>query len=62
MVEYLDGPAADPAASPQPLISQTWQSQRPFRSVEIASNLRVAADKPTALNYVLVPPQIHRRL
>ncbi len=31
--------------------------QRAFRSVEIASRLRVVADKPTPLNYVLVPPQ-----
>ena len=31
--------------------------QRAFRSVEIAGRLRVTADKPVALNYVLVPPQ-----
>ncbi len=30
---------------------------RPFRSVEMRSRLRVAADKTTPLNYVLVPPQ-----
>ncbi|MDQ6652784.1 MAG: matrixin family metalloprotease [Acidobacteriota bacterium] len=30
---------------------------RAFRSVEIKSRLRVAADKATTLNYVLVPPQ-----
>jgi len=31
--------------------------QRAFRSVEIASRVRVVADKSTPLNYVLVPPQ-----
>jgi predicted Zn-dependent protease len=31
--------------------------ERPFRSVEIRSRLRVVADKTTPLNYVLVPPQ-----
>ena len=46
MVEYLDGPAQEPAAR-----------QRAFRSVEIGSRLRVAADKATPLTYVLVPPQ-----
>ena len=30
---------------------------RPFRSVEMRSRLRVAADKTTPLTYVLVPPQ-----
>ena len=43
MVEYLDG--------------QSGARQRPFRSVEISSQLRVAANKTTSLNYILVPPQ-----
>lgn len=57
MVEYLDGPAGDPAPLSATGDRKPGSRQRPFRSVEIASNLRVAADKPTALNYVLVPPQ-----
>jgi predicted Zn-dependent protease len=56
MVEYLDGPSESTALSaagdrkPGPKL-------RAFRSVEIAASMRVAADKSTQLNYVLVPPQ-----
>lgn len=56
MLEYLDGPALDSEA----LTAATDRKplrQRAFRSVEIGSRLPVAADKATALNYVLVPPQ-----
>jgi hypothetical protein len=55
MVEYLDGPAND--ASALTAAGDRKPRQRAFRSVEIASRLRVAAEKSTPLNYVLVPPQ-----
>ena len=57
MVEYLDGPASDSAALSAASDRKPGGRQRAFRSVEIASRLRVAADKSTPLNYVLVPPQ-----
>jgi len=55
MVEYLDGPANE--ASALTAAADRKPRQRAFRSVEIASRLRVAAEKSTPLNYVLVPPQ-----
>jgi predicted Zn-dependent protease len=57
MVEYLDGPASDSAALSAVSDRKPGGRQRAFRSVEIAGRLRVAADKSTPLNYVLVPPQ-----
>ena len=57
MVEYLDGPASEAAALTAASDRKPPGRQRAFRSVEISSRLRVAADKTTALNYVLVPPQ-----
>jgi hypothetical protein len=39
-------------------VDRDWRGrQKPFRSVEIRSHLRVTADKAASLNYVLVPPQ-----
>jgi hypothetical protein len=56
MIEYLDGPASD--ADPITVASDRKPPrQRAFRSVEIASRVHVAADRATALNYALVPPQ-----
>jgi hypothetical protein len=55
MVEYLDVPANE--ASALAAAGDRKPRQRAFRSVEIASRLRVAAEKSTPLNYVLVPPQ-----
>ena len=54
MVEYLDAAIkeADVAGDRQPGLRG-----RAFRSVEMRSSLRVVADQPTPLNYVLVPPQ-----
>jgi hypothetical protein len=57
MVEYLDeavkeGDALTAAGDRQPALRG-----RAFRSVEMRSSLRVITDKPTPLNYVLVPPQ-----
>ena len=57
MVEYLDGPVGDSTALSATSDRKPGGRQRPFRSVEIANRLRVVADKSTALNYVLVPPQ-----
>jgi hypothetical protein len=67
LLEYVD-PSSDSAASTAAATLTTAEifttvdrksglRQRAFRSVEIASRLRVTADKPTPLNYVLVPPQ-----
>jgi len=56
MVEYLDGPASDPAALSAAGDRRVGR-QRAFRSVEIASRLSVVANKATPLTYVLVPPQ-----
>ena len=55
MVEYVD-----PTLSESEALKAAGERPgrvRAFRSVEMRSNLRVAADKPTPLNYVLVPPQ-----
>lgn len=56
MVEYRDGPGDEPSAL-SVLNEQQRLRQRAFRSVEIKSRLRVAAEKITSLNYILVPPQ-----
>ena len=53
MVEYVD--AADGEAS-----VRRAARERPFRSVEMRSRLRVLADKTVSLLYVLVPPQTSR--
>lgn len=56
MVEYLDARVSETealaAADRKPR-----GRERAFRSVEMRSGLRVTADRPTQLNYVLVPPQ-----
>lgn len=57
MLEYLDGPVNELAALTAASDSKPAGRQRAFRSVEIGSRLRVAADKTTPLSYVLVPPQ-----
>jgi hypothetical protein len=68
LVEYLDANGVDSAALTGAAFTTTAAlnfsidrkpglRQRAFRSVEIASRLRVTADQPTPLNYVLVPPQ-----
>ena len=56
MVEYLDVQAGSSAAL-SAASDRRPARQRAFRSVEIASRLRVVPDKSTPLNYVLVPPQ-----
>jgi hypothetical protein len=55
IAEYLDQQFFEPAALARD--SRPSGRQRAFRSVEISGGLRVAPDKPTTLNYVLVPPQ-----
>lgn len=55
MVEYLEATGSDSALSLA--TDRRQKGRRAFRSVEIASRLRVTADKSTPLNYVLVPPQ-----
>lgn len=57
MVEYLDGPASESTALSAAGDRKPGPRLRAFRSVEIAASVRVAADKSTQLNYVLVPPQ-----
>ena len=57
MLEYLDGSASESAALSAASDRKSAARQRAFRSVEISSRVRVAADKSTTLNYVLVPPQ-----
>jgi hypothetical protein len=57
MVAYLDSQMNDAEAVKASDDRQTAARARAFRSVEIRSSLRVSADKPTTLNYVLVPPQ-----
>lgn len=52
MAEYRDGSTNGSTGEHVPRVRQ-----RAFRSVEIKSRLRVAPDKTTTLNYVLVPPQ-----
>jgi hypothetical protein len=57
MAEYRDGRVDDSTALTSAASHEARARQRTFRSVEIKSLLRVAADKATTLNYVLVPPQ-----
>jgi predicted Zn-dependent protease len=57
MVEYLDLQASELAALSAAGDRKPTARQRAFRSVEIASRVRVEADKATTVNYVLVPPQ-----
>jgi hypothetical protein len=53
MTEYLDS-SAPAELSVEPDRHSSGQS---FRAVEIAAGLRVTANKPALVNYVLVPPQ-----
>ena len=57
MVEYID--EADKEVDALTTAGNRQPSVRghAFRSVEMRSSLRVITDKPTPLNYVLVPPQ-----
>jgi len=57
MVEYLDAASKEADALSAAGDRQSGLRGRAFRSVEMRSNLRVVTDKPTSLNYVLVPPQ-----
>ena len=57
MAEHLDGPITEAEALSVATGRKSVGRQRAFRSVEISGSLRVVADKATALNYVLVPPQ-----
>jgi matrixin len=57
MVEYLDASTADLMALTGLGDFRLGVGRRAFRSVEISSRLRIAADKTTPLNYVFVPPQ-----
>jgi hypothetical protein len=57
MVEHSDGFAGEASALTAVSARELPVRQRAFRSVEIKSRLRVAADKATTLNYILVPPQ-----
>jgi hypothetical protein len=57
MVEYLDAAVKEANALTAAGDRQPAVRGRAFRSVEMRSSLRVITDKPTPLNYVLVPPQ-----
>jgi hypothetical protein len=57
IVEYLDGPTPDSMALTGVSDYKFTVGGRAFRSVEINSQLQIAADKTTPLNYVFVPPQ-----
>jgi hypothetical protein len=57
MVEYLDAAIKEAEALTAAGDRQPGVRRRAFRSVEMRSSLRVITDKPTPLNYVLVPPQ-----
>lgn len=57
MVEYLDSRVTEAEALSPASDRKSAGRQRAFRSVEISGRVRVVADKTTALNYVLVPPQ-----
>ncbi|MGH9872958.1 MAG: matrixin family metalloprotease [Pyrinomonadaceae bacterium] len=57
MVEYVDAAASEAEALKAAGDRQPGGRVRAFRSVEMRSSLRVPGDKPTTLNYVLVPPQ-----
>ena len=57
LVEYLDAAVKEADALSAAGDHQPGLRSRAFRSVEMRSSLRVVSDKPTSLNYVLVPPQ-----
>lgn len=57
MVEYAEGAVTEADAIKAAGDRQPAGRTRAFRSVEMRSRLHVVADKPTQLNYVLVPPQ-----
>jgi hypothetical protein len=57
MAEYHDVTDTDPTALTAVKDHEASGRLRAFRSVELSSQLRVAANKITPLNYVLVPPQ-----
>jgi hypothetical protein len=57
MVEYIDEAVKEADALTAVGGRQPSVRGHAFRSVEMRSNLRVITDKPTPLNYVLVPPQ-----
>jgi hypothetical protein len=57
MVEYIDEAVKDANALTAAGDRQPSVYGHAFRSVEMRSSLRVITDKPTPLNYVLVPPQ-----
>lgn len=57
MVEYIDEAVKEADALTAAGDRQPSVRGHAFRSVEMRSSLRVISDKPTPLNYVLVPPQ-----
>ena len=57
MVEYVGAPFDEAEAFTAAGDRQGPGRERAFRSVEIRTSLRVAADQTTPLNYILVPPQ-----
>lgn len=57
MVEYIDEAVKEADALTAAGDRQPSVRGHAFRSVEMRSSLRVITDKPTPLNYVLVPPQ-----
>ena len=58
IVEYVDPTVSEKEAlKAAGELPPPGRAARAFRSVEMRSNLRVVADTPTSLNYVLVPPQ-----
>ena len=57
MVEYIDEAVREADALTAAGDRQPSVRGHAFRSVEMRSSLRVITDKPTPLNYVLVPPQ-----
>lgn len=57
MVEYLDAAVKEADALTAAGDRQPAVRGRAFRSMEMRSSLRVITDKPTPLNYILVPPQ-----
>ncbi len=57
MVEYVDEAVKEADALTAAGERQPSVRGHAFRSVEMRSSLRVITDKPTPLNYVLVPPQ-----
>lgn len=57
VAEYVDWRPLEPTSLAATRESRQGGRQRAFRSVEISSQLRVASDRATTLNYDLVPPQ-----